>query len=162
VLVRVALTTAGCPLRTQIKTDVESKVRGLPGVTDVQVEYGEMTAEQKTKAMERARWNARESAEPTEVPASARVLAVASGKGGVGKSTVAANLALALHMLGRRVGLLDADIYGPSIPLMMGLFGAKPTSEDGKSVNPLAAYGVKVDVATATILTSLPEGFEEL
>ncbi len=123
VLVRVALTTAGCPLRTQIKTDVESKVRGLPGVTDVQVEYGEMTAEQKTKAMERARWNARESAEPTEVPASARVLAVASGKGGVGKSTVTVNLAVALAARGLTVGVLDADIWGFSVPRMLGVEG---------------------------------------
>jgi ATP-binding protein involved in chromosome partitioning len=123
VLVRVALTTAGCPLRTQIKTDVESKVRGLPGVTDVHVEYGEMTAEQKTKAMERARWNARESAEPTEVPASARVLAVASGKGGVGKSTVTVNLAVALAARGLTVGVLDADIWGFSVPRMLGVEG---------------------------------------
>src|SRR5271170_5760937 len=88
VLVRVALTTAGCPLRSQIQTDVESKVRGLPGVTDVTVEYGEMTAAQKTAAMQRARWNARENADDTEVPASTRILAIASGKGGVGKSSV--------------------------------------------------------------------------
>src|SRR5262245_61079393 len=82
VTVKVALTTAGCPLRTQIKQDVESKVRGLRGVTSVAVEYGEMTAEQKKAAMQRARWNAREQAEPTEVPSTTRVLAIASGKGG--------------------------------------------------------------------------------
>jgi len=131
VLVRVALTTAGCPLRTQIKADVESKVRGLPGVTDVQVEYGEMTAEQKSKAMERARWNARESAEPTEVPASARVLAVASGKGGVGKSTVTVNLAVALAARGLTVGVLDADIWGFSVPRMLGVEG-RLGGTDGK------------------------------
>src|SRR5260370_1339118 len=123
VLVRVALTTAGCPLRTQIKTDVESKVHGLPGVRDVQVEYGEMTAAQKSKAMERARWNAREHAEPTEVPGSARVLAVASGKGGVGKSTVTVNLAVALAGRGLTVGVLDADIWGFSVPRMLGVDG---------------------------------------
>src|SRR5215211_2761559 len=67
VTVKVALTTAGCPLRGQIKRDVESKVRGVAGVTDVSVEYGEMNAEQKRAAMQRARWNARESAAPTEV-----------------------------------------------------------------------------------------------
>jgi len=83
VRVRIALTTAGCPLRGQIQADVASKIRGLPGVTDVIVDYGEMTPEQKTAAMQRARWNAREHAEPTEIPASTRVLAVASGKGGV-------------------------------------------------------------------------------
>jgi ATP-binding protein involved in chromosome partitioning len=72
------------------------------------------------------------------------VVAVASGKGGVGKSTTAANLALAWAAQGARVGLLDADIYGPSQPLMMGLTGAKPVSTDGKHLTPLRAYGVEV------------------
>jgi ATP-binding protein involved in chromosome partitioning len=72
------------------------------------------------------------------------VVAVASGKGGVGKSTVAANLALAWAQQGAKVGLLDADIYGPSQPLMMGLAGQKPVSVDGKHLSPLVAYGVKV------------------
>jgi ATP-binding protein involved in chromosome partitioning len=71
------------------------------------------------------------------------VIAVASGKGGVGKSTVAANLALAWAAAGARVGLLDADIYGPSQPLMLGLTGQRPTSADGKRIQPLAAHGVK-------------------
>ena len=123
VMVRVALTTAGCPLRAQIKRDVESKVRGLPGVTAVAVEYGEMTAEQKTAAMQRARWNARENAAPTEVPSTTRVLAVASGKGGVGKSSVTVNLAAALAARGLTVGVLDADIWGFSVPRMLGVEG---------------------------------------
>jgi len=72
------------------------------------------------------------------------VVAVASGKGGVGKSTVAANLALAWALQGAKVGLLDADIYGPSQPLMMGLVGRKPVSVDGKHLTPLVAYGVEV------------------
>src|SRR5262245_36930158 len=87
VVVTVALTTAGCPLRVQIRQDVESKVRGLPGVSSVKVEYGEMTKEQKAAAMQRARFNAREQAAPTEVSPTTRVLAIASGKGGVGKSS---------------------------------------------------------------------------
>ncbi len=123
VMVQVALTTAGCPLRTQIKQDVESKVRGLRGVTAVTVEYGEMTAEQKTAAMQRARWNAREHAEPTEVSSTTRVLAVASGKGGVGKSSVTVNLAAALAARGLTVGVLDADIWGFSVPRMLGVDG---------------------------------------
>ncbi|MFI5046596.1 MAG: Mrp/NBP35 family ATP-binding protein [Acidimicrobiia bacterium] len=123
VSVTVALTTAGCPLRAQIKRDVESKVRGLPGVTGVKVEYGEMTPAQKTAVMQRARFNAREQAAPTEVPSTTRVLAVASGKGGVGKSSVTVNLAAALASRGFTVGVLDADIWGFSVPRMLGVEG---------------------------------------
>jgi ATP-binding protein involved in chromosome partitioning len=129
VTVKVALTTAGCPLRAQIKSDVESKVRGLRGVTVVTVEYGEMNQEEKTAVMQRARWQARESAPPTEVPSSTRVLAVASGKGGVGKSTVTVNLAAALAAQGRTVGVLDADIWGFSVPRMLGAAGRLGGSE---------------------------------
>jgi ATP-binding protein involved in chromosome partitioning len=123
VIVKVALTTAGCPLRGQIKRDVESKVRGLRGVRDVKVEYGEMTQEQKSAAMQRARFNAREHAAPTEVASTTRVLAIASGKGGVGKSSVTVNLAVALAARGLRVGVLDADIWGFSVPRMLGVDG---------------------------------------
>jgi len=123
VRVRVALTTAGCPLRHQISQEVESKVRGLRGVTGVSVEYSEMTKEQKAAAMARARWQAREDAAPNEVSATTRVLAVASGKGGVGKSSVTVNLAAALAARGLRVGVLDADIWGFSVPRMLGIDG---------------------------------------
>jgi ATP-binding protein involved in chromosome partitioning len=131
VTVKVALTTAGCPLRSQIKSEVESKLRGLPGVRGVDVEYGEMTAEQKSAAMQRARWQAREDATPNEVPASTRVLAVASGKGGVGKSSVTVNLAAALAARGLTVGVLDADIWGFSVPRMLGVEG-RLTGAEGK------------------------------
>jgi ATP-binding protein involved in chromosome partitioning len=123
VTVKVALTTAGCPLRHQISQEVESKVRGLRGVTSVAVEYGEMTKEQKAAAMDRARWKAREDAAPSEVSATTRVLAVASGKGGVGKSSVTVNLAAGLASRGLRVGVLDADIWGFSVPRMLGVEG---------------------------------------
>lgn len=131
VTVKVALTTAGCPLRHQIRAEVESKVRGLSGVTDVSVAYAEMTAEQKSRAMDRARFQARIHAEPTEVPASARVLAVASGKGGVGKSAITVNLAAALAARGLTVGVLDADIWGFSVPRMLGVDG-RLGGADGK------------------------------
>lgn len=123
VTIEVALTTAGCPLRVQIRKDVESKVHGLAGVTDVKVRYGEMTADEKREVMNRARWNARERAPDTEIPSTTRVLAIASGKGGVGKSSVTANLAVALAAQGRTVGVIDADIWGFSIPRMMGVDG---------------------------------------
>jgi ATP-binding protein involved in chromosome partitioning len=121
VTVPVVLTTAGCPLRHQIKVDVEAKVLGLPGVESVRVEYGEMTGEQKAAAMSRARFQAREHAAPTEVAATTRVLAVASGKGGVGKSSITVNLAAALAARGLSVGVLDADIWGFSVPRMLGI-----------------------------------------
>jgi ATP-binding protein involved in chromosome partitioning len=78
------------------------------------------------------------------LPEVRNIIAVASGKGGVGKSTTAVNLALALSVEGARVGILDADIYGPSIPLMLGVAGESPTSDDGQSLNPLAAHGLQV------------------
>ena len=131
VTVKVVLTTAGCPLRAQIKRDVQSKVLGLPGVTEVKVEYGEMNQEQKSAAMQRARFNAREQAAPTEVPSTTRVLAIASGKGGVGKSSVTVNLAAALAARGFTVGVLDADIWGFSVPRMLGVDG-RLGGADGK------------------------------
>lgn len=131
VVVNIALTTLGCPLRAEIKKEVQSKVRGLLGVTKVDVHYIEMTQEQRTAAMQAARWNARESAPTTEISATTRVLAIASGKGGVGKSSVTVNLAAALAARGLRVGILDADIWGFSVPRMLGVDG-RLSGEDGK------------------------------
>ena len=123
VTVTVALTTAGCPLRAQLQRDVLARVRSLPGVSDVRIAWTEMDAEQRTAAMAKARWNVREKAPATAVPATTRVVCVASGKGGVGKSSVTVNLAMALAAQGHRVGLLDADIWGFSIPRMVGIDG---------------------------------------
>ena len=121
--VELALTIAGCPLRTQLQGDVEARVGGIPGVTSVRVRMAEMTAEERSGVMARARWKARERPVETEIPPSARVVAVASGKGGVGKSSVTVNLAAALAARGLTVGLLDADIWGFSVPRMLGLEG---------------------------------------
>jgi ATP-binding protein involved in chromosome partitioning len=123
VVVGLALTTAGCPLRAQLRTDVQNRVGGLPGVTAVEIDWREMTAEQRSHAMAKARWNVREKAPVTAVPSTTRVLAVASGKGGVGKSSVSANLAAALAAQGYAVGVLDADIWGFSLPRMLGVEG---------------------------------------
>jgi ATP-binding protein involved in chromosome partitioning len=121
--VTLSLTTAGCPLRAQLQQDTKARVAAVPGVRDVRVHFGEMTAAQKKQLMERARWKAREREVPTDIPSTARVLAVSSGKGGVGKSSVTANLAAALAYRGATVGVLDADIGGFSIPRMLGVEG---------------------------------------
>jgi len=115
------LTIKGCPLRAQLKKDIESRLEVHPAVTKVVIDWGEMTADERTAVMTRARWNARESAAETAVPVNARVLAIASGKGGVGKSSVTVNLAAALAARGATVGVLDADIWGFSIPRMLGM-----------------------------------------
>lgn len=121
--VTLALTTAGCPLRAQLQRDVRNRVASVPGVDEVRVHFGEMTAAQKQQLMERARWKARDQSLTTDIPSTARVVAVASGKGGVGKSSVTANLAAELARRGRTVGVLDADIGGFSIPRMLGVEG---------------------------------------
>lgn len=121
VTIGVKLTIKGCPLRAQIKNDIESRLETHPGVTKVKIEWDEMTADERSDVMTKARWNARETASDTAVPTSARVLAIASGKGGVGKSSVTANLAVALAAEGNVVGVLDADIWGFSIPRMLGM-----------------------------------------
>lgn len=121
VTIPIKLTIKGCPLRAQIKKDIESRVETHPGVTKVKIDWGEMTADERTAVMTRARWNAREQASDTAVPNSARVLAIASGKGGVGKSSVTVNLAAAIASKGFVVGVLDADIWGFSVPRMLGI-----------------------------------------
>jgi ATP-binding protein involved in chromosome partitioning len=123
VTVTIALTTSGCPLRAQLQRDVKARVGSLPGVTDVDLRWTELTQEEKSAAMAKARWNVREQAPTTAVPATTRVLTIASGKGGVGKSSVTVNLAAALASKGYAVGVLDADIWGFSIPRMLGLEG---------------------------------------
>ena len=121
VTIGVKLTIKGCPLRAQIKNDIESRLETHPGVSKVKIEWGEMNSDERSAVMTKARWNARENAAETAVPVTARVLAIASGKGGVGKSSVTANLAVALAAQGHTVGVLDADIWGFSMPRMLGM-----------------------------------------
>ena len=115
------LTIKGCPLRAQLKKDIESRLEVHPAVAKVVIDWDEMTSAERSAVMDRARWNARENATDTQVPITARVLAIASGKGGVGKSSVTVNLAAALAADGATVGVLDADIWGFSIPRMLGM-----------------------------------------
>ncbi len=129
--ITVALTTAGCPLRHQIKSDVARKVATLEGIEDVKVTLSELSIQEKRTLMDRARKNARENAAPTALQATTRVIAVASGKGGVGKSSITANLAAAVACLGYNVGVLDADIWGFSQPKILGVSG-RLGGENGK------------------------------
>ena len=134
VAVEVALTVAGCPLRTQLRADVATRVGSLPGVAGVEVRFGVMDGAERAALMDRARRRAREDrALSTDIPAATRVLAVSSGKGGVGKSSVTVNLAVALARRGLVVGLLDADIWGFSVPRLLGMAGELRATE-GKIV----------------------------
>lgn len=121
VTIGVKLTIRGCPLRAQIQKDIRSRLEVHPWVKKVKIDWGEMNAEERSAVMSRARWNAKENAADTAIPNNARVLAIASGKGGVGKSSVTVNIAAALAASGKTVGVLDADIWGFSIPRMLGM-----------------------------------------
>jgi ATP-binding protein involved in chromosome partitioning len=123
VIVDVALTIAACPLRSQIERDVRGQIEALDWVGAVEIRIATMDAAERAAVMARARWKAREDAPETAIPATTRVLAVASGKGGVGKSSVTVNLAVALARRGLTVGILDADIWGFSVPRLLGMEG---------------------------------------
>ncbi len=143
VRVEVYLTVAGCPLRDTITKDVTAAVAGVPGVSGVDVHLDVMSEEQRRELTGRLRGGRAERAIPFAEPASlTRVYAVASGKGGVGKSSVTVNLAAALAAAGQKVGVLDADIYGHSIPRMLGVTG-QPTQVE-QMMMPPSAHGVKV------------------
>jgi ATP-binding protein involved in chromosome partitioning len=130
VTVNLALTTAACPLRGQLQRDTEARVGSLPGVTSVRVRTTEMSREDKGALMAQARWKAREGAPTTDIPGTTRVVAISSGKGGVGKSSVTVNLAAALADRGLTVGVLDADIAGFSVPRMLGIEGQIQAERD--------------------------------
>ena len=143
VSVEVLLTVAGCPLKDTITADTQREVGSVEGVTGVQVSLGVMNDEQKAELRRRLRGGAAEPVVPFTQPGNlTRVYAVTSGKGGVGKSSVTANLAAAMAAQGLSVGVVDADIYGFSIPRMLGV-DRVPTQLDGMIVPPVA-HGVKV------------------
>ena len=144
VAIKVLLTTAGCPLRTQITKDVTERVGALDGVENVSVEMGVMDDDQKKALREKLNGGRPEREIPFSRPDSlTRVIAVTSGKGGVGKSSMTANLAAALAAQGLKVGVMDADIYGFSIPRMLGV-DHDPQVIDGMMIPPVGAGGVKV------------------
>ena len=143
VRVEVYLTVSGCPLRETIIRDVTAAVAAVPGVAGVDVHLDVMSDEQRRELQGQLRGGRTERAIPFAEPSSlTRVLAVASGKGGVGKSSVTVNLAAALAAAGQKVGVLDADIYGHSIPRMLGVTG-QPTQVE-QMMMPPSGHGVKV------------------
>jgi ATP-binding protein involved in chromosome partitioning len=140
VSLKIELTTPACPLKDEIERNIHSVLGGL-GASDVTVTWGAMVRRAQPVQAQQL------------LPDVKNIIAVASGKGGVGKSTVSANLAVALAMEGAKVGLLDADITGPNIPLMLGVEGAPAATAAGK-IGPLERYGVKV----ISIQFFVPEG----
>ena len=131
--VNVALTTSGCPLRSQIERDVKEAALCIDGINKVEIVIGIMEQDQRAELMKRARKFAQERAPETSIPFQTPVLMIASGKGGVGKSSVTANLAVALAQLGHRVGVLDADIWGFSLTRLLGIQG-EVTAKDKKMI----------------------------
>ena len=126
--VRVLLTVAGCPLKDTINRDVTAAVSGVDGVTSVDLELGVMTAEQRSGLQQELRGGQAQREIPFSQPGSlTKVYAIASGKGGVGKSSVTVNLGLAMAKQGLKVGIVDADIYGHSVPAMLGVADSRPT-----------------------------------
>ncbi|RIJ54773.1 P-loop NTPase, partial [Clavibacter phaseoli] len=147
-LVDIALTIVGCPAATSIERDVRETVEAVPGVARLELTVGVMSPERRRALTERLRGPAAQRGIPFGPDSLTRVYAVTSGKGGVGKSTLTANLAVALAAKGLAVGLVDADVHGFSIPGILGLVGAdgrtaQPTRV-GDMILPPVAHGVKV------------------
>jgi ATP-binding protein involved in chromosome partitioning len=134
VKVKVELTTPACPMKDQIQKDVRGAVERVPGVTEVHVEFSANVVAQSPQ--HRAATN-------NPLPAVKHIVAVGAGKGGVGKSTIAVNLAVGLARAGARVGLMDGDIYGPSLPTLLGLDHLAAKVTEGNMIVPFEVHGIK-------------------
>src|SRR3954449_289005 len=144
VAVRILLTVAGCPMKDTLRRDVTAAVSKLDGVAGVEIDLGVMSTEQRAALQTQLRGGVAEKEIPFSRPDSlTKVFAIASGKGGVGKSSVTVNLAVAMARQGLSVGVLDADIYGHSVPAMFGVADERPTAVDDM-IMPVPAHGVKV------------------
>lgn len=163
--VKIALTTMGCPLRAQIRNDIKAKVEPLPGITGTKIDWTELTQPEKAAAMARARKNIAESPPDTAVDESTRVLMISSGKGGVGKSSITTNLAAAIANLGFTVGVLDADIWGYSVPRMLGVEGRleatamEPQEGDDPDAKPRARITPNEKAVGSGLLKVVSMGF---
>jgi ATP-binding protein involved in chromosome partitioning len=140
---KILLTISGCPMRDRLTKDISEAALAVAGITTVDIDFGVMNEEQRANIKKLLR-NGRESfISFAQKDSLTRVIGIASGKGGVGKSSLTANLAVAAAQKGLRVGILDADVYGHSIPRLMGLMGQRPTAIDQMFI-PLESFGVKV------------------
>ena len=145
VRVTVLLTVAGCPLKDTITRDVTGAVSKVPGVTDVDLTLGVMTADQRSGLQETLKGGKADREIPFAQPGSlTKVYAIASGKGGVGKSSVTVNLALSMAKQGLSVGIVDADIYGHSVPAMLGIADERPTQVEDLIMPVPTSSGVSV------------------
>lgn len=138
VAINVNLTVAGCPMHSKIGGDIENRIKRIKGVNNVNVKFSVMTPEERQSFLEKINPPTDDRFNDT------RIIVIGSGKGGVGKSTVSANLAITLSKKGYKVGLIDADILGFSITRMMNIVGKKPVILDEHNILPLKSYGVEV------------------
>ncbi len=141
--IKILLTISGCPMRDRLQSDISRAVEKITNVKRINLTFGVMNEAQRNEVKKIIR-GGKEAFIPFAQPDSlTRVIAIASGKGGVGKSSVTANIAVAVARAGFKVGILDADVYGHSIPRLMGIDGKRPTAIDQTFI-PLESFGVKV------------------
>ena len=142
VSLKILLTISGCPMRDRLTSDIKTGLASIPGIETVHIDFGVMSDEQRAN-VKKLLHGGKEKVIPFAQPGSlTRVIGVASGKGGVGKSSVTVNLAASLATRGFRVGILDADIYGHSIPRLLGIEGQRPTAIDQTFI-PIEVHGIK-------------------
>ena len=134
VYIQLALTIAECPMRNQIETEINRKLLLMENIDSVKIEVVAMNKKDRSAVMEKARKKARDNATETKIDPQTRVIAIGSGKGGVGKSTISTNIALGLEKQGYKTGLLDADIWGFSIPRLLGIQARLEAGEDKKII----------------------------
>ncbi|MCL5676413.1 MAG: Mrp/NBP35 family ATP-binding protein [Firmicutes bacterium] len=137
----VVLTIQGCPLKSMIQEETAAKLKAVSGVKHVNIEWGSMNGQERAELSQRLRGPQKKSPFLTGETA-ARIIGVASGKGGVGKSTVTVNLAVSLGKLGYKVGVIDADIYGFSVARMLGML-SRPVILDNNMIMPMARHGIR-------------------
>ena len=143
VSIKILLTISGCPMQDRLRGDITTALKNVEGVKSVELAFGVMSQEQRGYVKKVVRGGREKTITFAQPESLTRVIGIASGKGGVGKSSVTANLGVAFAKKGLRVGILDADVYGHSIPRLMGLMGQRPTAIDQLFI-PLESFGVKV------------------